>query len=71
MKLNLNKAIINSLVLEFAEAVSRSHSSRDVFLRTIANSHPEITYSQEDWDNIDEDVKEKILARIRKTLVAI
>lgn len=71
MGLKLNKAIMFQLVAELFEAVSRSGKSRDKILREIANSHPEITYTSEEWEPIPDAAKEKIIDRVRRTLNSI
>lgn len=71
MRLKLNKLVMFSLVSELLDATTRSGKSRDKILRDLANSHPEITYTPDEWEHIPDDTKEKILDRIRKTLNAV
>jgi hypothetical protein len=71
LKVKINKSVILSVNEELERAVFRSRKSVQEILRTIAVSHPEVTFNQEEWDEISPEIQEKIIMRVKRTLLEI
>lgn len=71
MNLEMNKAIMFSIATDVDSAISRSESSANEIFNMLKTFHPEITYSKVDWDLLSQEIQEKIVMRIQKTLASI
>jgi len=71
METELNKKIMFLLIDEISRSASHSRTSFRKIINTIANSHPEILFSIEEWDQLGQETKDKIISRIKRTLIAL
>ena len=67
----LNKAIIFQLVEELGIVLSHSGKSRDEIINILVFRHPEITSSEEDWENFSQEIQDNIISRIKNTLTSL
>jgi hypothetical protein len=68
---SINTSIFHLCVDELARTVSHSGKSTNEILNALAASHPEITYDEEDWNEINQEIKDQIVLRVKRTLSSI
>ena len=66
--LNLNRKIMRLVVDELERVVARTGRSFHDITNTLANLHPEILFTSEDWERLPSETKDGIINRIIKTL---
>jgi hypothetical protein len=71
MDAKLNKDVINLLAPEIEQTVFRSRKSIREIINTIAASHPEIAFSEQDWNQLNAKTRAAIIERVQKTLEAV
>jgi hypothetical protein len=71
MDAKLNKNIILLLADELGDTFIRAGKSIREIINTIATSHPEITFSEEEWNQLNEETRAAIIKRVRKTLASV
>ncbi|MBP2654039.1 MAG: hypothetical protein H6Q73_1608 [Firmicutes bacterium] len=71
METVLNKKIMLLLIDEISQSASHSRTSLQKIINTLVNSHPELLFSIEEWDQLAQETKDNIISRIKRTLVAL
>lgn len=71
MNSNLNKEVINELIDEFHFAFIHSEKSHDEIFKGLISQHPEITYPLEEWNDLNQETKEHIINRAKRSLTTI
>ncbi|MBP2643658.1 MAG: hypothetical protein H6Q67_1545 [Firmicutes bacterium] len=64
----LTKSIIFSLSEEFEKAVFRSRKRPRDIIRALPTLHPEVFSNPNEWVNLNQNTRNVILTRIRRTL---
>ena len=70
MTFKLNKEIIFQLITEFNSTISSFPKSRDEILSTLILQIPEITCSSEEWYDFNQDIRDNIINRVKRTLTS-
>jgi hypothetical protein len=59
------------LVGDFEKVITKSGKSFKEISQIVSSSHPEILFTLQDWEQINEETQNMIIGRIKKTLKSI
>ncbi len=71
MSTKLCKTVLKELVREIDKAAFRAEANFGSVLAEVVACHPEITATEEEWNKLDEETRNAIIDRAKKTLGAI
>jgi len=66
-----NKAIMQLIIGDLYQAASKSGNTANEIFNTLAEVHPEITFSQEEWDQLSQENKDTIIVELRNMLASL